>query len=436
MKKVLNSLLMKIAIAIVLGILVGLVAPDWLSRGAATFSKLFGNFLSFIIPLIIIGLITPAISEFGRGAGKWLGVTAALAYCSTLVAGTYAIAAGYLAFPALLGESTKLGGVTEPKTSFEPYFEIAMDPIFGVMTALITSFVIGLGIVAVRATTIHEGFLELREIVNTTISKIIVPLLPLYIFTIFENMTAKKEVWDIIMKMLPIVVLAFVLTAIMLVLQFTAAGIAKGRNPLVMLGKMLPAYATALGTSSSAATIPVTTRCAEDAGVSKPVSNFVIPLCATIHLSGSTVKITLFAFAILWTTNGDYSFASLLGFVAMLGVSMIAAPGVPGGAIVTASALLAEQLAFNESQVGLMVALYVALDSFGTATNVTGDGAIAAIVDRLSGGKVTDDADADTDADADAEKVEAGAKAEAATDAPEPPVEESTERVSGGSARA
>ncbi|WP_250258074.1 dicarboxylate/amino acid:cation symporter [Dermabacter sp. Marseille-Q3180] len=434
MKKVLNSLLMKIVIAIVLGILVGLVAPDWFSRGAATFSKLFGNFLSFIIPLIIIGLITPAISEFGKGAGKWLGVTAALAYCSTLVAGTYAIAAGYLAFPALLGSSTQLGGVTEPKTSFEPYFEIAMDPIFGVMTALITSFVIGLGIVAVRATTISEGFLELRKIVNATISKIIVPLLPLYIFAIFENMTAKKEVWDIIVKMLPIVVLAFVLTAIMLVLQFLAAGIAKRRNPFVMLGKMLPAYATALGTSSSAATIPVTTRCAEDAGVSKSVSNFVIPLCATIHLSGSTVKITLFAFAILWTTHGDYSFASLLGFVAMLGVSMIAAPGVPGGAIVTASALLGEQLGFNESQVGLMVALYVALDSFGTATNVTGDGAIAAVVDRLSGGKVSDDADADTDADA--EKAEAGAKAETATDAPELPVEESTERVSGGSARA
>lgn len=393
MKKVLNSLLTKIVIAIVLGILVGLVAPDWLSRGTATFSKLFGNFLSFIIPLIIIGLITPAISEFGKGAGKWLGVTAALAYASTLVAGIYTIAAGYLTFPTLLGSGTQLGGVAEPETSFEPYFEVAMDPIFGVMTALITSFVIGLGIVAVRAKTIHQGFLELREIVNTTISKIIVPLLPLYIFAIFENMTAKHEVFDIVMKMLPIVVLAFVLTAIMLVLQFTAAGVAKRKNPFVMLGKMLPAYATALGTSSSAATIPVTTRCAEDAGVSKPVANFVIPLCATIHLSGSTVKITLFAFAILWTTHGDYSFASLLGFVAMLGVSMIAAPGVPGGAIVTASALLAEQLAFSEAQVGLMVALYVALDSFGTATNITGDGAIAAIVDRLSGGKVSDDDD-------------------------------------------
>ncbi|MDU1123517.1 MAG: cation:dicarboxylase symporter family transporter, partial [Dermabacter sp.] len=293
-----------------------------------------------------------------------------------------------------------------------PYFEVAMDPIFGVMTALITSFVIGLGIVAVRATTIHEGFLELRKIVNTTISKIIVPLLPLYIFAIFENMTAKKEVFDIIMKMLPIVVLAFVLTAIMLVLQFTAAGVAKHRNPFVMLGKMLPAYATALGTSSSAATIPVTTRCAEDAGVSKPVANFVIPLCATIHLSGSTVKITLFAFAILWTTHGDYSFASLLGFVAMLGVSMIAAPGVPGGAIVTASALLAEQLGFSEAQVGLMVALYVALDSFGTATNITGDGAIAAIVDRLSGGKVSDDDDEEV---ATADNASAPATAEGST---------------------
>lgn len=388
MLKALNSLLGKIVIAIILGILVGLISPEWFSRTTATFSGLFATFLGFIIPLIIIGLITPAIAEFGKGAGKWLGVTALIAYGSTILAGLYTIGAGYLTFPFLLGGGDALADAKEPATAFEPFFAVELAPIFGVMTALITAFVIGLGIVSVNADTISKCFMELRDIVNVCISKIIVPLLPIYIFCIFENLTAKEEVFAIVTKMLGVVVLAFVLTAIMLVAQYTVAGAFTGRNPFKMLGKMLPAYGTALGTSSSAATIPITIRSAENAGVSSPVANFVIPLTATIHLAGSTVKIVLFAFAIMWSTGADYSFLQLLAFVFLLGIAMIAAPGVPGGAIVTASALLQEQLMFSEAQVGLMVALYIALDSFGTATNVTGDGAIAAIVDKLSGGKL------------------------------------------------
>lgn len=391
MKKALNSLLLYIAIAIVTGILVGLVSPDWLSRGFQTFSSLFSNFLGFIIPLIIIGLITPAIAEFGKGAGKWLAVTAGLAYTSTIIAGLYAIAAGYLTFPFLLGDNTTLSTVADPSTSFEPYFTVEVEPVFSVMTALIVSFVMGLGIVSVRAKTMTEAFVELRAIVNVVISHVIVPLLPLYIFTVFANMTAAGAIGKVIMQMLGIVVLAFVLTVLMLVLQYTAAGLFVRRNPLKMLGKMLPAYATALGTASSAATIPVTIKSAENAGISSAVANFVIPLCATIHIAGSAVKIVLFGFAIMWTTGADYSLWSLAGFVFLLGIAMIAAPGVPGGAIVTASALLQEHLAFDDAQVALMVAIYVAIDSFGTATNVTGDGAIAAIVDKLSGGKISAD---------------------------------------------
>ncbi|MDO5645273.1 MAG: dicarboxylate/amino acid:cation symporter [Dermabacter sp.] len=388
MKKALNSLLGYIVIAIVLGILVGYVSPDWLSRIFSTFSSLFASFLTFIIPLIIIGLITPAIAEFGKGAGKWLGITALIAYSSTVLAGLYAIAAGYLTFPWLLGGDSTLEDVADPSASFEPFFTLEIPPVFSVMTALIVSFVVGLGIISVRATTISSAFVELRGIVNVVISRVIVPLLPPYIFCIFANMTSAGAIGKIIVQMLGIVILAFVLTVLMLIAQYTVAGLVAGRNPFSMLVKMLPAYATALGTSSSAATIPVTVRSAEAAGVSKPVAAFVIPLCATIHLAGSTVKIVLFGFAILWATGGDIQLSALIGFVLLLGIAMIAAPGVPGGAIVTASALLQEQLGFTEAQVGLMVATYVALDSFGTATNVTGDGAIATIVDKLSGGRL------------------------------------------------
>lgn len=256
------------------------------------------------------------------------------------------------------------------------------------MTALITSFVFGLSAVAVKAKTITTSFIELRAIVNLVISKVIVPLLPPYIFCVFATMTAGGAVGEVILQMLAIVLLAFVLTVIMLLAQYIVAGAIAGKNPFRLLGKMLPAYATALGTSSSAATIPVTVRSAEAAGISKSVANFVIPLCATIHLSGSTVKIVITAFAIMWATSADISLAALIGFVFLLGIAMVAAPGVPGGAIVTASALLIEQLGFTEAQVALMVAVYIAIDSFGTATNVTGNGAIAAIIDKFSGGKI------------------------------------------------
>ena len=377
------GLLPKILIAIVLGIVCGFFFPQWLVKVFATFNGLFGNYLSFVIPLIIVGLITPAISELGKGAGKWLGITAAIAYGSTLFAGFLGYGASTLVLPSILAGKS-VGNVTNPEDSLlGPYFTVEMAPVFGVMTALVLSFLVGVALTFVEGTVIQRAMVEFRDIVNMVIRTTLIPLLPLYIFGIFLNMSATGEVFAVITTFLGVVVCVLALTVVLLLIQFTVSSLFFRRNPLVMLKTMLPAYVTALGTSSSAATIPVTLRQAMRMGVSEPVASFVIPLCATIHLAGSTIKITTFSLAIMMLYGMPIRPEVIAGFIMMLGVTMVAAPGVPGGAIMTAAGLLSSMLGFNEAQVGLMIATYIAIDSFGTATNVTGDAAIAGVVDRL-----------------------------------------------------
>ena len=379
------GLLLQILIAIVLGIVLGLFLPEAVVRIFVTFNGLFGNFLSFIIPLIIVGLITPAISELGKGAGKWLGITAAIAYGSTVFAGLMAFAVGMAVLPRILTEGS-YEEVANPEDSLlAPYFTVEMPPVLGVMTALLVAFVVGIGLTLLQTDTLHKGFVELRSIVEKVIAAIIIPFLPLYVFGIFLNMTRTGQVWEVISTFVGVILLVFGLTLVLLLLQYSVAGAITGRNPLRALRTMLPAYATALGTSSSAATIPVTLRQAVEVGVSRPVASFVVPLCATIHLAGSTLKIVSFSLAVMLLGGIDINAGVFVGFILMLGITMVAAPGVPGGAIVTAAGLLTSMLGFTEPQVGLMIATYIAIDSFGTATNVTGDGAIAMVVDRLSG---------------------------------------------------
>lgn len=385
------GLLPRILIAIVLGIVCGLFFPESLTRVFVTFNALFGNFLGFVIPLIIVALITPAISELGRGAGKWLAITAAIAYGSTLFAGLLALLVGMTVFPAILSPASAPGSLDNPEDALlSPYFTVEMEPLFGVMTALVLSFIVGVGLTLIHTDTLRNGFVEMRTIVERVITSIIIPLLPLYIFGIFLNMTAAGQVWGIITTFLSVILIVFGLTVVVILIQYGVAGALAGRNPLRSLVTMLPAYATALGTSSSAATIPVTLRQAIKMGVTPAVASFVIPLCATIHLAGSTVKITAFSLAIMVLTGIPIDLFTMVGFVFMLGITMVAAPGVPGGAILTAAGLLSSMLGFSEAQVGLMIATYIAIDSFGTATNVTGDGAIAMIIDKLSKGTINE----------------------------------------------
>ena len=395
-----SGILIWVLVAIVLALVLGSVTigdshimPSALGDVFVTFSTIFGQFLSFSIPLIIIGLVTPAIADLGKGAGHWLGLTAALAYASTMFAGflTYGVCAYF--FPkVLVGQLTQ---VETPKEVLKTYFTIEMPPVVGVMTALLLSFVVGIGLSLVPRGVLRKGFIGFRAIITRLIENIIVPLLPLHIFGIFLNLTYTGEAVHIMRTLIRVVVIVLILEVVILLTQYFVAGAVGRVNPFKAIFTMLPAYLTALGTSSSAATIPVTLRQTRKNGVSDAVSSFTIPLCATIHLAGSTSKIFAFAFAIVYTQGMTVTTAQWVGFIFMLGITMVAAPGVPGGAIMAATGILQSMLGFDDSAVALMIATYIALDSFGTATNVTGDGAIAIIMDRLTGGKLGPEGDSE-----------------------------------------
>ena len=220
-----------------------------------------------------------------------------------------------------------------------------------------------------------------------TIGKVIIPLLPLYIFCIFLKMSYTGEVGPVLRAFAKIIVVIFAMHVLLLLAQYCIAALFVKRNPFKMLMTMFPAYFTALGTQSSAATIPVTLRQTIAMGVSEDIAGFVVPLCATIHMAGSALKIVACALALMIIEGMPYTTPMFIGFICMIGISMVAAPGVPGGSIMAALGILASILHFNENQQALMIALYIAMDSFGTACNVTGDGAIAQIVDRFFGNK-------------------------------------------------
>ena len=378
------GLLPRIIIAIILGVLCGSFFPEWAVRCFVTFNNVFGHFLSFLIPLIIVGLVTPAIADIGKGAGKLLLITALIAYGDTVFSGYLSFFTSTTVFPSLIDRGQAAQAITTVE-DLKPFFTIEIPPLFDVMSALISAFVMGLGISFFDSTQLKKCFDEFREIIAKTIEVALIPVLPIYIFSIFLNMSFTGQAWRIINVFIAIIGVIFVMHIFLLVLQYCVAGAIARRNPFKALYTMLPAYFTALGTSSSAATIPVTLKQAKRNGVSDGIAGFVVPLCATIHLSGSAMKITACAVALLIMQGGAISVGQFSGFILMLGVMMVAAPGVPGGAIMAALGVLQSILGFNVEQQALMIALYITMDSFGTACNVTGDGAIALVVDRIYG---------------------------------------------------
>lgn len=377
-----TPLLVRIIIAIAVGTVLGLVVPGLVVRVMNTFCSVFSQLLGFMIPLIIVGLVTPAIARVGKGAGRMLGITALLAYTFTVLSGLFAYGFSTVLFPWMV-DASAVSALRAEGHEFAPYFTIKIAPLMEVMTALVASFMLGLGIAAFEAKQLHGIFEEFELIVTRSISKVIIPLLPVFIFGLFMDMAASGKVGSVLMAFIKIIAVIFIMTLVLLILQYGVAGIVTRRNPLKSLARMLPAYFTALGTSSSAATIPVTLRQVQENGVRPEIAGFVVPLCATIHLSGSTLKITSCAIALLMMQGLPVDFLQMVGFVLMLGVTMVAAPGVPGGAIMAALGLLESLLGFDASQQAMMITLYIAMDSFGTACNVTGDGAIALIMDKI-----------------------------------------------------
>ena len=393
-------LLAWIIIAIASGVLIGMLTPGMISgindaTGAAiptdlivqlfvSFSTVFSAFLSFAIPLIIIGFIVPGIGSLAQGAGKMLGITVGLAYLSSILAGFLALTCALLLYPIIL-QGQQLASFDNPENALSTgYVSIQLTPIMGVLSALILSFILGLGITALKTRAMLNLFEDFQVIVEKMLGYVIIPLLPVHIVGVFANMTLAGQVAKILSVFGLVFVMVIILHWVTLALQYSVAGAISRRNPIQMLKTMLPAYFTAIGTQSSAATIPVTVRSAKKAGISPRVVDFAIPLCATIHLSGSMITITSCSVAVLFMTGQHPDFGSLIPMILVLGVMMVAAPGVPGGGVMTAIGLLESMLGFDSSMIALMIALYLAQDSFGTATNVTGDATIAALTERIS----------------------------------------------------
>lgn len=383
------GLVPKLILGIIVGILLGSYAPEVLVRVLITASTLFSAFLKFVIPFIIIGFVTAGIADLATGAGKLLGITTGIAYGSTIVAGTAAFLVASTIFPAFI-DSSVASQIGDPEAGMlSPFFTIPLEPMVDVTAAIVFAFTIGLGISSLRnhgkGETLHKVFQEFQEIVTKTLATAIIPLLPVYIAGTFANITYAGQVGAILGVFWKVFLIVIPMHLIYLVIQFTVAGAISGKNPFKMLKNQIPGYLTAVGTQSSAATIPVNVECAKNNGVSKEIREFCVPLCATIHLAGSIISVTSFSVAVLMMNNMDFGFGVMLPFILMLGIAMVAAPGAPGGAIMSALPFLPMiGIPSDGGLASLMIALYLTQDSFGTAANVSGDNAIAVVVDHIN----------------------------------------------------
>ncbi|WP_323973335.1 dicarboxylate/amino acid:cation symporter [Aeromonas hydrophila] len=377
------KLVLKLVAGILAGLLLGLYAPEWVARVLFTAKTVIGQLITFTIPLIILFFIMSGIASLPKNSGKLLGKTVALSYCSTILAGLFAFTVASNLIPRL---TTAAEPTAESAIKLASYINLEIPPLFGVMSALAAAFVFGIGISATQATDLRRVADQGRDIIDHLLAKVIIPLLPFYIAGVFVEMTVEGTVFATLKTFGVVLVMAIVMHWLWLSVLFVGTGLALGRSPAQLIKNMLPAYFTALGTMSSAATIPVALQASKNNGVSDGIANFTVPLCATIHLCGSTITLVTCATAVMFLSEhlAIPGIDTMLPFIMMLGVIMIAAPGAPGGGVMSALGLLTSMLGFGEASIALMIALYLAQDSFGTACNVTGDGVIALWADRFA----------------------------------------------------
>ena len=384
------GLLIRLIIGIIAGTLIGL-SGGWLGiadsagfiaviRAFATFTSLFSTFLSFMIPLIIIAFVTVGMAELGKKANRLFLLTLGLAYGTTVASGFITFFIGRVTLPSLIQPIT--GDVLE-SNAFEPLFTIEVEPLFGVMTALVLAFVLGIGMANLQGNSMLNVFRDLQKIVSGVLARIIIPLIPVHIAGLFAGIAAEGRLFATIKMFASLFVIILILQVLYIFSQFGLASIVCRKNHIKSMKNIIPAYFTALGTQSSASTIPIALNCAYNNNVSRDVADFVIPLCATINLNGDTICLTLGSMGIMLASGMEPTLALFAPFIMMLGVTMVAAPGVPGGGVMSALGLITSMLGFTEPMQQLIIALHFSQDSFGTATNVTGDQAIALIVDKV-----------------------------------------------------
>lgn len=330
------GLVPKLLLAILLGVILGQFQfiPDFILQIPVTVSSLFSSLLSFIIPLMIVGYVVKGISDISQGAGKLLGLNALLAYSSTLISGFIAYFLASSLFPLFIDASVR-NTVQEETAALEPLFTLPLEPLFGVTSAIVFAFLFGIFISWLRedgkGETMYQFFTEFGEIITLILKTVIIPLLPVYIFGNFLNLSYTGTVFSLLSVFWRVFLIVIALQLLLITIMFVLAALYTGKNPLTLMRNQIPAYFTALGTQSSAATIPVNMECARKNGVSREIREFVIPLSATIHLMGSIVTITSCVTAVLLMFDMPFGFGMMASFIATLGVAMVAAPGAPGG---------------------------------------------------------------------------------------------------------
>ena len=382
MKKIKLSLFVKVLIAIALGAALGLIVPDVVMRFLKTFNVLFAQLLKFIVPLLVLGLVTPAIYGLGKGAGKMLLVVVGVAYISTVCAGLFAYGSASAFLPKILNVGDLSAQAGEAK-AFEPYIDLQIKPLCDILTALCLSFMIGVCCIYIKGDTLRKWFDEFGEVVKMTIEKAIIPLMPVYIFTMMCEMSAAGKLAVVVGTGAKVIATGVVLSILYLVIQYLIAGAIAGKNPFKCLWNMLPAYLTGFSICSSSAVIPVTQKCTLKNGVSEEVTNFIVPLCSNVHMCGSVIKLATTAVAVAYMTGMPIDFSVFLRFVLVLAVATVASPGVMSGVLMASVGFLETILGFSPEMIALLMAIYLALDGYGPACNVTGDGAIALGVNRF-----------------------------------------------------
>lgn len=377
------GLLPKLIIGIVIGIIFGIVFPESLMRIVSTFTGLFGNYLNYVVPLIIIGFVVPGIADIGKGAGKLVGFTVLLSYASTVLWAIFAYFISIGLFPRIIDFSRYATRGNFEEKVLRPIFEIEMPPLFNITSAILIAFILGIGISAVKNETMLNFFNGFQGIINRLLERTIIPVLPFYIAGIFAELAYSGQIVEILSVYGRVFIAVLIVQVVVILLEYLIASIYSGRRVTVseMIKNVIPAYLTGIGTQSSAATIPVNLEAAKANGVAKEIRDFLIPLTATIHFAGSSIAITMFAVSVMMMDVIPISFGTIVGFIMLMGVTMVAAPGIPGGAVMAALGLLKGMLGFNEAQLALMIALYISQDSFGTATSVAGNNSVAVIVD-------------------------------------------------------
>ena len=392
MKKHEIGLVPKLIIAIVIGILIGQFLPESVCRFVVTLSGIFGSFLKFVIPLMILAYVTMGIADLSQGAGKLLLITVLIAYGSTLVAGSGSYFVSSTLFPNFISADALAQIEATAGNSVDSFFSIALPPVIDTLSAVVLAFILGLCMSAMRGKeigdTLYNSFKDFSTIIDKVLHKAIIPLLPLFICGTFVDMTKSGRTFVILGILWKVFLVVIIMHLIIITIQFAVAGVISKKNPFVLIKNQIPAYTTAIGTQSSAATIPVNLECAKNDGVSEEIRNFVVPLCANIHMAGSMITIVACATAVCLMNEIPIGLHTVVPFVMTLGVAMVASPGAPGGSIMTALPFLymifGKDLGNTDGPIcALMVALYITQDSFGTACNVSGDNAIGVVVEAI-----------------------------------------------------